>query len=255
MIKETKTTINNISFSKKIFFLEVKLNSIRQISTINQQKKNISSSQTFDINEFSDKTSKFKNMMPQKHIFKKFFEEYPLDSSIILYETQGVYSSPRALLMLHSVGYENVYIINNKVNDICDYAKNDLLQIDNNFTNIETIFCNKDFVKRAIKNREKFQIIDARSEERFNGVSPEPHKNLKSGHIPTSINLPYEKLIKDGKYIEKNDIKKIFEDLNISKHKSIIFTCGSGITACIVAIASKIVGYKHIYIYDASWSE
>jgi thiosulfate/3-mercaptopyruvate sulfurtransferase len=217
MIKKNKTTLKNVSFSKKSFFLEVKLNSIRQISTTNQQTKNISSSQVFDINEFSDKTSKFKNMMPQKHIFKKFFEKYPVDSSIILYETQGVYSSPRALLMLHSIGYKNVYIVNNKVNDIYDYAKNDLLKIDSNSTNLETIFCNKDFVKRAIKNKEEFQIIDARSEDRFNGVSPEPHKNLKSGHIPTSINLPYEKLITDGKYIETSKIKKIFKDLNISK--------------------------------------
>ncbi|MED7820392.1 MULTISPECIES: hypothetical protein [unclassified Francisella] len=72
------------------------------------------------------------------------------------------------------------------------------------------LFCNKEFVESAIKNREKFHIVDARSESRFSGSEPEPRKNLRSGHILNSINLPYQKLIRNGKYIEISEIENIF---------------------------------------------
>ena len=128
--------------------------------------------------------------------------------------------------------------------------------VDNpNFNISNVLFCDKEFVTQAINHPNEFIIIDARPRARFHGTEPEPRNNLVSGHIPNSINIPFERLIKNGKFIEKNEIYHIFDSLKIKKNSKIIFTCGSGVTACILAVASRIIGYNNTYVYDGSWSE
>ena len=97
-------------------------------------------------------------------------------------------------------------------------------------------------------------ILDARSEGRFNGIDPEPRTDLKSGHIPNSINLPYTTVLKDQKMLPVASLKKLFEDFDI-ENKKLIFSCGSGITACIILLAATLSGYSDLWIYDGSWTE
>ena len=105
----------------------------------------------------------------------------------------------------------------------------------------------------SINDRNKI-IIDARSEGRFNGTSPEPRQGLRSGHIPNSKNLFFENVL-DGTILKsKTELKSIFEKLTNSTNEN-IFTCGSGITASILAFASTIAGFDNIKVYDGSWSE
>jgi len=100
----------------------------------------------------------------------------------------------------------------------------------------------------------KFQVIDARSEERFFGVVPEPRENMSSGHIPHSVNLPFEKVLHQGKMKPKNELRKIFKNLTI-ENQSLAFTCGSGITACIILLASELISENKNVLYDGSWAE
>lgn len=109
---------------------------------------------------------------------------------------------------------------------------------------------------KIIKNiiSKDFQIIDARASGRFNGTIPEPRKGLKSGHIPNSVNLPYTLLLDNGKMKSKSEIQLIFNGLNLP-NKPFVFSCGSGITACILLLASKQIGFDNLFIYDGSWTE
>jgi thiosulfate/3-mercaptopyruvate sulfurtransferase len=97
-------------------------------------------------------------------------------------------------------------------------------------------------------------VLDARSENRFNGKEPEPREGLRGGHIPNSINLPYSKLIENNKMKSKEKLKSIFSNL-VDKDSELIFSCGSGITACILALGAEIAGFNNKSVYDGSWTE
>ena len=105
----------------------------------------------------------------------------------------------------------------------------------------------------ASKN-ETHKIIDARSRARFNCEVPEPRAGLRRGTIPNSVNLPFTDLLEDGVLKSKKDLAKAF--YMVAEHDdSIIFSCGSGLTACVLALGAEISGYKNISVYDGSWTE
>ena len=101
-------------------------------------------------------------------------------------------------------------------------------------------------------------MIDARSKERFEGKVPEPRKGLRSGNIKNSFCIPFNLCLKDDKtFKSKKDLRLIFETYlkNISEN-NIVFSCGSGVTACVLALAYSLINDKyHPCIYDGSWAE
>jgi thiosulfate/3-mercaptopyruvate sulfurtransferase len=115
---------------------------------------------------------------------------------------------------------------------------------------------NKNQIDLNIKNK-IYELIDARSKNRFNGLQPEPRKELKSGHIKGSKNIPFTELINivDNTFKNEQELIKIFDNLKLDTSKNIAFTCGSGVTACILALANSTVTGKNPVIYDGSWSE
>ena len=101
-------------------------------------------------------------------------------------------------------------------------------------------------------------IIDARGEERFLGQVEEPRPKVRSGHIPSSLNIPISSLIdkKTNCLKSTNEINQIFIDIGITnKDTELVMTCGSGVTACGLAIAANSLGFKNVKVYDGSWSE
>ena len=116
------------------------------------------------------------------------------------------------------------------------------------------LFQNAQQVLNAINNTDN-TIIDARSCARFLGDSPEPRAGVRSGHIPSSINLPFAQLLTNGAFKDKNTLQRMFEKSDINLSHKLIFSCGSGITACIILVAAFEAGYQHLSLYDGSWSE
>jgi thiosulfate/3-mercaptopyruvate sulfurtransferase len=102
-----------------------------------------------------------------------------------------------------------------------------------------------------------FSVIDARSERRFLGLDPEPRAGLRSGNIPNSINIPFlSVLTNDGFLKPTTALKQLFEQHNITPQTPVACTCGSGITACIVALALASIQHPSpISVYDGSWME
>ncbi|WP_306452607.1 rhodanese-like domain-containing protein [Candidatus Pelagibacter communis] len=104
--------------------------------------------------------------------------------------------------------------------------------------------------------RKKFQLIDARSKQRFLGLQPEPRQGLRSGHVQGSKNLPFQLLLNEDRTFKKRDeLINVFDKNEIDNDKEIAFTCGSGVTACILGLANSIISGKKPTIYDGSWSE
>ena len=106
-------------------------------------------------------------------------------------------------------------------------------------------------------NTKKFNVVDARSRERFEGKVAEPRKGLRSGSIKNSFCLPFSELINDDHtFVSKDKIQTQFELIKLDLNKNIVFSCGSGVTASVLALAYSLINDKYMpTIYDGSWSE
>jgi len=106
-------------------------------------------------------------------------------------------------------------------------------------------------------NINEFKVIDARSRERFEGKVPEPRKALRSGSIKNSFCLPFSELINENHtFISKEKIIDKFKLIKIKTDEKVVFTCGSGVTASVLALAYSLIDIKYMpIIYDGSWSE
>ncbi len=227
------------------------------------EKQQIKNTRFLDIkNTFSDLSSEFPNTMLSPEKFTEAARQLGIcnDSIIVVYDELGIYSSPRVWWMFKAMGHHNIAVLDGglpewkkaglSLEKITEYIgeKSDFIANYNaNYMN------NYHDVSDAI-NDDTISILDARSENRFNGLEDEPRKGLRSGHIPNSINLPYSKLIENGKMKSKNELKTIFTEL-VKEENKIIFSCGSGITACILALGAEIAGLNNLSVYDGSWTE
>lgn len=110
-------------------------------------------------------------------------------------------------------------------------------------------------IQMAINGGGDTQIVDARSAARFRGEAPEPRPGLRSGHIPTSRNVPSDRLVKDGALAPRDEIEKAFRDAGVDPDKPVITSCGSGVTAAILWLALDALGKPPQSLYDGSWSE
>ncbi|KAJ8254395.1 hypothetical protein COCON_G00210070 [Conger conger] len=102
----------------------------------------------------------------------------------------------------------------------------------------------------------QFQLVDARSSGRFRGIEPEPRDNVEPGHIPGSVNMPfYSFLAPSGAELPTRDLAAMFEAAGVDLKRPLCATCGSGVTACHVALAAHLCGYPGVTVYDGSWSD
>ena len=116
----------------------------------------------------------------------------------------------------------------------------------------------KDKYKIDLNISEKeFVVIDARSKERFEGKVPDPRKNVRSGSIPNSICLPFVQVInKDFSFKNIEELKNLFKNTLTNPMDKPVFSCGSGVTACVLALAYSLVNANYLpVIYDGSWAE
>jgi thiosulfate/3-mercaptopyruvate sulfurtransferase len=112
-----------------------------------------------------------------------------------------------------------------------------------------------DGVRRNVETHQA-QVLDARSLGRFAGTEPEPRPGLRGGHIPGSLNLPYDRLFRpDGTLLPRSELRRVFEAVRLELDRPIVTTCGSGVTACVLALGLDLVGRPDVAVYDGSWTE
>ena len=217
----------------------------------------------FDLKkDFSNTESAFPNTIPLTEQFQIHAKNLGInsDSIIVIYDQHGVYSSPRAWWLFKLMGHKNVYVLdggikNWKANGFDTNTKYSLSQNKGNFkVNYNSaLYSSNQNVLENISNS-KSLTIDARSPKRFEAQVEEPRLGLRSGHIPNSKNLHYSTLTSAVKLKTTEELVTLFDKFNLTDEK-IIYTCGSGITACILALAGSQLGFDNFSIYDGSWSE
>lgn len=109
---------------------------------------------------------------------------------------------------------------------------------------------------RANLTTRREQVLDARSRGRFMGTEPEPRAGLRGGHMPGSLNLPYEELYQtDGTFAPPDVLRGAFVKAGVELGQPVVTSCGSGITACVLALGLSLVGKDDVAVYDGSWTE
>ena len=219
----------------------------------------------FDLDEFSDQSSKYPHTLADKEWFSKKASELGIQNSdhIICYDTLGIFTSPRVSWMFSQYGHEKVSILDGgfknwkikkfKIETGKPQNKGQSNYIAKN--NPKNIKFFEDIQNNIASST--FKLIDARPSGRFNATDPEPRPELQSGNIPNSQSLPFSKLLDPatGCMKNKDELKKIFDELGISSEDKITFSCGSGVAAVIAGTAYKKVFNKEFDVYDGSWTE
>ena len=268
MSKKTNNLVSALELKEKLNNQKIKILDARWFLEDSDrgkkeyEKLHIPKAIFFDINKLSDTTSDLPHMLPKKEIFKKYLDKNGISekNEIIVYDQIGFFSSARVWFTFKYFGFNEVKILNGGFSmwGKKNYPTENKIYINeitnNKIKENKNLLENKAFIKNNIKNKNVI-VIDARSEKRFLGIEKEPRKNLQSGNIPGSINIPYSSLSKNGKLLDYKDLNKVFSNLKNLKLQKIICSCGSGITACNLIFALDILGYNNVKLYDGSWAE
>jgi thiosulfate/3-mercaptopyruvate sulfurtransferase len=216
----------------------------------------------FDIDELSDHSTSLPHMLPTEDEFSRSMSEMGVGDgmTIVVYEQAGVFSSARAWWMLRTFGAKEVYVLDGGLTawmeagqpvesgEVRREAASFTAKLDHDEV--------RDFaaVQRMIAAGEA-QILDARSAGRFAGTAPEPRPGISSGHMPGAISVPFTELTADCRMKDAAGLREVFAAKGVRLDEPVTTTCGSGVTAAVIALGLEIAGAKKVSLYDGSWAE
>ena len=183
------------------------------------------------------------------------------DTTVVIYDNQGVYSAPRAWWIFQAMGFTNVFVLNGGLpkwvaenrETTSKYAVEPTEQGNISGRFQINLVCDSRYIVERLQ-RDLLTVFDARSSERFSGSAPEPRPGVRRGHIPDAISLPFTEVLSGDCFKTEEQLAAIFATF-VKDGRQLIFSCGSGITACIILLASIIAGHSSATLYDGSWAD
>nr|MEA2799211.1 thiosulfate/3-mercaptopyruvate sulfurtransferase [Phenylobacterium sp.] len=217
----------------------------------------------FDIDGISDRSTDLPHMLPPADAFAEAAGALGLrrDLILVVYDGQGIFSAPRVWWMLRTMGFPEVFVLDGGL--LKWRAEGRPLEISAPLPTPATIepafdpslVRDLEQVRRTLEVRDA-QVVDARAAARFRGEAPEPRAGLRSGHMPGAHNVPWNGLINaDGTMKSAAEIRTAFEGAGVDLADPIVTTCGSGVSAALLALALARLGREDVAVYDGSWTE
>ncbi|MCB1411186.1 MAG: 3-mercaptopyruvate sulfurtransferase, partial [Rhodobacteraceae bacterium] len=217
----------------------------------------------FDIDEISDQRSALPHMAPPPEKFISRMRAMGVGDGhqVVVYDSKGVWSAPRVWWTFRLMGKMDVAVLDGglpkwkaegrEIEDMPPIVR------DRHITVQRQAHLVKDVSQVASASKlGDWQILDARSPERFRGEVEEPRPGLRSGHIPGSLNMPFPDLQNaDGTMKDADALRAALTAAGVDLNRPVITSCGSGVTAAVISLALEIVGHRNHALYDGSWSE
>lgn len=227
------------------------------------RQQRIANAQYFDFDQqICEPGADYPHMMPTPELFTESVQVLGVDqdSEVVIYDSLGMFASPRAWWMFRAMGHDNVAVLNGGMPawqsvglDLNTHEPRPLKAGNFVANHRPGMISDAETVLMALQDA-SVRVLDARSEGRFDGTEAEPREGLRSGHMPGARNLPFTSLLKGGFLKPVEEIKPLFTAL-ANQDQRLIFSCGSGVTACHLALAAEVCGYSNLSVYDGSWSE
>lgn len=216
----------------------------------------------FNIEALSDHTSPYPHMLPRAESFAVAMRELGVssDKHLVVYDEGNLFSAPRAWWMLKTFGVAQVSILAGGLQGWKEagfaLATGEVNLPEGEFE----AHADESRVKRLtdvllISHEGGAQIIDARPANRFNAEVDEPRPGLHRGHIPNSLNVPWNSLVEQGKLKPEAELQTLFVDAGVDITQPVVASCGSGVTAVVVILALTALGARDVTLYDGSWGE
>ncbi|MEM9780273.1 MAG: 3-mercaptopyruvate sulfurtransferase [Pseudomonadota bacterium] len=227
------------------------------------EDRHIPGARFFDIDDISDSRSELPHMAPPVEKFISRMRAMGIGDGhrVVAYDGAGLFSAARVWWLFRHFGKTDVAVLDGGLPKWLAEGRpveDDLPVLrDRHFTARRDASLVKDVTQVAASTKlGDYQIVDARSPERFRGEEPEIRPGLRSGHIPGSRNVYYKDLLNaDGTLKEPGALRGIFEAAGVDLDRPVVTTCGSGVTAAILALALERMGHAKHALYDGSWSE
>ena len=221
----------------------------------------------FDLDKNSESNTDLPHMMPNKNTWENILSSIGISNKdeIVIYDNSDLFSSCRCwfsfiyfghnqnLVHVLDGGFKKWKLENRKISN----KKNKVIKTKYKASENDMLIKTKKQIDENIIKKDFF-VIDARSKKRFYGLEKEPRKNLKSGSIPNSYCMPFTELINsDHTFKKKEEIQfKFSQIVGSNNEKEIVFSCGSGVTAAVLALVYSLINNKNrSSIYDGSWAE
>jgi thiosulfate/3-mercaptopyruvate sulfurtransferase len=217
----------------------------------------------FDIDAIADRRTSLPHMLPSAAEFARSVGKLGIGSGdrVIVYDSRGVVSAARVWWTFRVFGHDRVAVLDGGFPrwraEGRPVASGEAAPRPRRFTARLRRRLVRDLasVRSNIKTRRE-QVLDARSLGRFTGTEPEPRAGLRAGHIPGSLNLPYEQLYQaDGTLLDPDALRRQFAAAGLDLGKPIVTSCGSGVTASVLALGLAALGRADVAVYDGSWTE
>ncbi|MBD2832586.1 sulfurtransferase [[Kitasatospora] papulosa] len=253
--------------------------------------RRIPGARRFDIDgAMSDHSVRLPHTMPPAEWFAEEMRALGVNSTdtVVVYDTAGIYSSPRAWWMLRAMGFDRAAVLDgglpaweaagHPVEDLAPEGRAEEPRAAGrggspaqgpsaeapgtqgpwragDFTARPRpgSLVGSDVVLAALADPDA-AVLDARSRERFAGTAAEPRPGLRGGHMPGSVSLPFGVLQRDGRMLPEEQLRSLFE-ASAGDRERLVVSCGSGVTACVLALGAELAGYSDVAVYDGSWSE
>jgi thiosulfate/3-mercaptopyruvate sulfurtransferase len=216
----------------------------------------------FDIDAVADRSTDLPHMLPSPAEFAEAAGALGLTDTdtIVVYDGAGLFSAPRVWWTLRILGAQDVRVLDGGLPawKRADYP----LETDEPQPTRATFV--PAFSEEMVRDFDQVMghlaasdatVLDARSAARFRGEAPEPRAGLPSGHMPGARNLPFDRLVEDGRLLPPDAVKQKFEEAGVDLKNPIVTTCGSGVTASLLAFALAAIGKDDVAVYDGSWAE
>ncbi|XP_042520147.1 thiosulfate/3-mercaptopyruvate sulfurtransferase 1, mitochondrial-like [Macadamia integrifolia] len=238
----------------------------------------------FDVDGISDRSTKLPHMLPSEEAFAAAVSALGIQNKdgLVVYDGKGIFSAARVWWMFRVYGHDRVWVLDGGLPqwrasgfDVESSASGDaILKVKASVEAIEKIYQGMtvapitfqtkfqpdlvwtlEQVRKNIEDKE-YQHVDARSKARFDGAAPEPRKGIRSGHVPGSKCVPFGQVLDDSQtLLSPEKLQKRFEQEGISLDKPVVTSCGTGVTACVLALGLHRLGKSDVAVYDGSWTE
>jgi thiosulfate/3-mercaptopyruvate sulfurtransferase len=218
----------------------------------------------FDIDAISDQASPYPHMLPSAQAFSQAVSALGIsnNSDIVVYDSNGLFSAARVWWMFRVFGHSKVRVLDGGFPKWLAEKR----PVESGVTSPKMAHFDAVLQPNLIRTFEqitentqshKEQVMDARSSGRFNGTEPEPRAGLRSGHITGSTNIPFRECTAPPFHTLKSpaELKALFAAHGVVLDRPITATCGSGVTACILALALYEVGVRNVPVYDGAWAQ